>query len=140
MTEIWTAIGGVALAAALYVWTIYMPKQRKPDPAQRQWIVTTLESIRDEANRKRLHANADPKIDVDEAFNQLRELMAAYPGPLQQKIDQMAERWSDLDSQYAEVQQQEPGSTLQNSLLASRISKLANDIGELADEIANGVK
>lgn len=139
MIEIWLAIGGIIVAAMLYVWTIYLPRQRRPDPAQRQWIVTTLESIRQEADRKRLHIHADPKIDVEEAFNQLRELMADYPGPLQERIETMAERWQDLSSQFAEFQAREAGSTLQNSLLASRTSKLANDIGELADEISTNL-
>ncbi|MDZ7684474.1 MAG: hypothetical protein U5O39_05275 [Gammaproteobacteria bacterium] len=43
MIDIWLAIGGVVLAAVLYVWTIYLPRKRTPDPAQRRWIVTTLE-------------------------------------------------------------------------------------------------
>ncbi len=123
--------GGIVVAILLYLVTIRRPSQRQPDSKQREWIVTTLESIRLEADRKRLDIHATPKIDVNSAFGQLRDLMNDYPGPTRQKIEELATGWQNLASQYAEFEGQGTGSTLQNSLLATRTSKLANEIGAL---------
>ncbi len=135
MTETVVVAAGIALAAALYIWTIYLPKRRGPTPAQQQWIVTTLESIRAEADRKRLHLHAEPKFDVDTAFDELRRLLTDYPGTLQERVEDMATRWQELNSKVVEFKGQETGTTLQNSLIATRTSHLANEIGSLADEI-----
>jgi hypothetical protein len=111
-------------------------KQAQDKRQNDKWIANTLYSITNEANRKRLNIHATPKIDVAEAFGQLRQLAAAYPDNITSRIDDMETRWRELDSRLAEfISQQKASSTLQSSILTSRTSKLANDLSRLADEI-----
>lgn len=126
---------GVVIGLGLLGWTIMARRSRKRDPAEHEWIITTLESIKSEADRKRLHLHTTPKVDVDAAFIELRKLLMNYPEPLREKVHSIEQRWRDLNAQYAEFQAQSPGSTLQNSLIATRTSKLANEIGELTEEL-----
>lgn len=133
MTGVWIAVAAVAVALATIVF--FYTRRPAPTPADQRWIMSTLKSIREEADRRRLHPNAEAKFDVPAAFDDLRLLMSRYPGPLQENVEQLADRWQELDRQYLAFQNQDPGSTLQNSIVANRTSKLANEIGELIEEI-----
>ncbi len=133
MTAVWIAIIAVFIATAVFWFTT--ANRPKPTPADQRWIVSTLESIREEADRRRLHPNAEAKFDVDAAFDNLRDMVSKYPGPLQETVESLAKRWRELSRQYAEFQNQDAGSTLQNSIITQRTSKIANEIGELIDEI-----
>lgn len=139
MTEIILIVGFAFAAAALTAVALLIRNRHKKQAQDKRqhdkWIANTLYSITNEANRKRLNIHASPKIDVAEAFGQLRQLAATYPDNITSRIDDMERRWRELDTQLAEFSQQNASSTLQSSILTSRTSKLANDLTRLADEI-----
>lgn len=144
MTNLEQVIAGAIVVIVIAVFVsmlrIRATKQKLERVKRDQWIVATLLSITNEANRKRLNVHAQPKIDVAEAFNQLRSLTGSYPASLTDRINEMEARWKELSSQLAEFTDQSASTTLQSSILTSKTSKLANDLGRIADEIEKGLE
>lgn len=125
-----------ALAVVAIIWmTANRRGQRDTHDSRRQWIIDTLRSITDEADRKRLHVHAPHKIDVNEAFVHLHNLTANHAREITDAIDEMERLWQELDSQFAEFTQGSTASTLQTSLLTARTTKLANRLDEVARRI-----
>jgi hypothetical protein len=135
MLEISVAVVAIVAIAAI-IWTTASRRNRRTARTSRkQWIIDGLRSITDEADRKRMHIHAPRKIDVDEAFVQLRKLTADHSREIVDAIDEMEQLWQELDSQFAEFTQGSSSSTLQTSLLTARTTKLANRLGDVARRI-----
>lgn len=135
MLEISVAVVAIVAIAAIIWMTASRRNKRTARNSRKQWIIDALRSITDEANRKRLHIHAPHKIDVNEAFVQLRKLTADHQREIVDAIDEMEKLWQELDSQFAEFAQGSSASTLQTSLLTAKTTKLANRLGEAAKRI-----
>lgn len=140
MVEIISSI--IAIAAVTAIAWLYSQQKRKHRllDHHRDWITDAINTITTEADRKRQHLNAVPKIDVTATLEQLRGLVADQPGEIISDVEEMERLWNELTSILAEITQASPNSTLQNSVATARASKLANRIGELGQNILQGLE
>ncbi|XOV88133.1 MAG: hypothetical protein ACFHX7_24775 [Pseudomonadota bacterium] len=139
MLELVLLVAAILAVVAIY-WSIRRQQNRNLSREQhRAWILEAVAAIDCEANRKRLDLNATPKIDIPATFDELRRLTADYPKEIREHIEDMAQTWQTLESHLADYTAQSTASTLQNSILANRTSKLANHMGEVAEKLKTGL-
>ncbi len=139
MLELVLLIAAIAIVVVIY-WSIRRQQSRSLFREQhRTWILEAVAAIDCEANRKRLDLNASPKIDVSATFDELRRLTGDYPPEIREHIEDMTQTWQALETHLADYTAQSTASTLQNSILANRTSKLANHMGEVAEKLTAGL-
>lgn len=100
-----------------------------------EWIEEALESITEEAGRKREHTNAVARTDVAATFEQLLSLTENQPGKLVSDVEEMQRVWTELDTLLDEFGGNLPSDESQLMNLKKRAIKMAQRIDELADQV-----
>jgi chromosome segregation ATPase len=98
-------------------------------------IVEALDKIRLAADAKRQHGHEAAKVDISGEFRKLATLLAATSREVQEDLNNIEERWRQINVQIKAYENHNATDTLQSSIVSSRTHRLANEIGELAKQL-----
>ena len=127
-----SVIAVLAVTAVAWMYSQQRRRHRLPDH-HREWIKEALDSITREADKKRLHLNAVPVIDVGATFAQLHSLVEAQPGEVVSGAEELERLWNELNDLVEETVPEPDASEI--SSLKARATRLADRMDQLALEI-----
>lgn len=101
-------------------------------------IAESLNAIRLSADESRLRGLVT-EIDIDPEFNNLRHLAAYCPPEVTQTIQNLEDRWQEVQRRFSEYNAQDTVSTLQSSVTMLQTDQLVDEIHDLCKAVEKGL-
>lgn len=126
----------LALAATAVVFVL-VQRQRLIHQRNRA-IAQSLDAIRLSADQSRLRGLVT-ELDVEADFNNLRELAQHCPSDVMKTLQDLEERWREVQRRLDEFKSQDTVSTLQSSVTMVKTDQLVDEIFELSRKVETGL-
>ena len=129
-------IAALLLIVAVIAITLF-DRQRRLHMRNRA-IAESLNAIRMSADESRLRGMVT-EIDIQPEFDNLRHLAVYCPNQVTQNIQDLEDRWQELQRRFSDYNAQGTFSTLQSSVTMLQTDQLVDEIFELCKNVENGL-